>query len=1127
MSGSGHDPDEDDDRTVIIPAGQSGRPSAPTPTDDPWADDEPTQAVPLSPEPSQPGIPPPQATDVWSADRVPSVPAPEGLEGKVLGNYRVGRQIARGGLGAIYEGVNLHNPAERVAIKIILPDPVMSDRFAKMLLDEANALMRVRHDAVVPYRTYGRIADTDEFYLVLEFIDGDTLNDFYRRRPLTEKELFALARRLADGLQASHEEGLVHRDISPDNVLLPQNQLDKATLIDFGIAKIGDTEDQPDAQFAGKLSYAAPEQFVRGSRIGPWTDVYSLALLLAAAARGQSMPMGSSVEEAQEARREVPEITGVPASLVEPLKRMLEPHPADRPQSMKDVLALLDAAERTGPQPPKVARAEPPPPPVPPTVRRIERAEEPRKKRRRGGGWVSMLLALLIGGGAAGALMLYGDALFRRAPPGGQAQVPNPDPPRPDADTPKPQPPSRSAQRDAMEAGVRTRLATASCAATRVDVTDTGSSFAIAVGGIWDDARAVETLARVPGDAAATVTVAGETVDTSLCASVKQLAILGDLGPSTLSRPRLAAPDRRDQVMTVSMPVSGAAMLFEIDQAGQIRPILDLSAGPAREAGLRGGQLTDRGDGRFDLTLVPTSPAAGTNPSLLVLLTAATMPPAEIVSTPGPVASWAEAVTIADLKPAIDVVPRDGVPPAAEAPPNPPAGSRDEILAQVTDEVRARLDQVSCALVRLTSEEGGPPFTLRVGGLWADAAAMGTAAAEAGQAAGATVTLDGRVVDSRLCGALDGVEAASLALGPPVLASVQPAGDASRASLVTLRLPAGTSGFRLLEVDAAGRVSGLVDAASQSARASTSGIVTDQGGGAYQVRLAPPSPTANVEPSLLIVLPGSTEWPAEAMPATPVPLRDWAAQHKDLLAAQSLDIIERPGVPAAETPPDPETPADSGPASALDPRFASVACSMIRVQETPSQTLVTGHWGKAEAVQAVADTISAERNRPHVLQGRTVSARQCPFLDGLKPYFQPAAAATIAPPSASGRGDGSSLVAVTAAPGLAHLYLLWIDASGTVRPLIDLSSPDSRAAAAAKGRVEEQGIGRYQVVLPPYAPTGGAPPGLLLAVSSASPLSADQFGPSLSFKVWMERVASLGPDALRVDIAEYRQAETN
>ncbi len=453
MSGGNPPGDDDDDKTVIVPQGGAGQ-DAPSQAD---GDDEPTQVI--GPAGGQ--------NDDWG---VPATPAGSGAgddltPGTVLGNYRVGALIGRGGLGSIYEAVNVYNASERVAIKTILPDPAQGERFDKMLLDEANALMRVRHDAVVPYRTYGRVGPEGAYYLVLEFIDGDPLNDFYRRRKLTEAEAFALGRRLAAGLRASHEEGLVHRDLSPDNILLPQNQLDDATIIDFGIAKIGDFEEASEAQFAGKLSYAAPEQFERGGRIGPWTDAYSLALVLAAASRGGPISMGKDIDTARAARRAPPPLDGVPTRLAGVLAALLQPDPRERPQDMGEVIRLLDAAEREPvPAPPAAPVVPPPPaatapaspasPAAPPAARpsgrvaQIKRTEKPAekpKRRRSSGGLVSGLLALLVGGGIAAAVVIYEEDIFGKPgdpskPVAGLTPTPAPTPQPTAAPTPAPTP---------------------------------------------------------------------------------------------------------------------------------------------------------------------------------------------------------------------------------------------------------------------------------------------------------------------------------------------------------------------------------------------------------------------------------------------------------------------------------------------------------------------------------------------------------------------------------------------------------------------------------------------------------------------------------------------------------------
>jgi serine/threonine protein kinase len=130
---------------------------------------------------------------------------------------------------------------------------------------------------------------------------------------LNERELFAWRARLAAGLLASHEEGLVHRDISPDNVLLqnkPAREGDADRI--SAIAKLGDIEELPDAQFAGKAqlrrspsnSCVAP-----GSALGPTPTASRCCWSLRPRA---AIAHGKTLEEAQEHRREIPELKGVP-----------------------------------------------------------------------------------------------------------------------------------------------------------------------------------------------------------------------------------------------------------------------------------------------------------------------------------------------------------------------------------------------------------------------------------------------------------------------------------------------------------------------------------------------------------------------------------------------------------------------------------------------------------------------------------------------------------------------------------------------------------------------------------------------------------------------------------------------
>jgi tRNA A-37 threonylcarbamoyl transferase component Bud32 len=277
--------------------------------------------------------------------------------------YEVRGFLARGGMGEVYEGVNV-NTDERVAIKVMLPHLAADPKVQAMFRKEARILTELAHPALVRYRVLAHEPQLELFYIVTEFIDGRALAEMLGELRPSETELKALVRRLADGLAAAHAMGAIHRDVSPDNVLLPQGRLAEAKIIDFGIARessvahhtvVGDG-------FAGKLGYVAPEQFGDfGRRIGPWTDIYSLGLVGLALAAERAPDMGVTLVEAVDRRREGVDLSPVPDALRPVFARMLAPDPSDRFQSMTEVIAAIDALD----EPPAKADAAPPPPTAP------------------------------------------------------------------------------------------------------------------------------------------------------------------------------------------------------------------------------------------------------------------------------------------------------------------------------------------------------------------------------------------------------------------------------------------------------------------------------------------------------------------------------------------------------------------------------------------------------------------------------------------------------------------------------------------------------------------------------------------------------------------------------------------
>ena len=279
------------------------------------------------------------------SDQPSNTPPAQIRVGDVLnGIFEVKRFIARGGMGEVFEGVNIQTD-EKVAIKVILPALAADPKVEAMFRKEAKTLTKLSHPALVQYRVLAHDPNLGLLYIVTDFIDGTSLNEAMAGLGATPSELLALTRRLAEGLRAAHELGAIHRDLSPDNVLLERGRLERARIIDFGIAKdldpgnatiIGDG-------FAGKLGFVAPEQLGDfGRNIGPWTDVYSLGLVVLSVVRGKNVDLGSTLVDAIDKRRAPMDLSLVPTELRALLQAMLVPDPAARLPSMGDVIQVID-----------------------------------------------------------------------------------------------------------------------------------------------------------------------------------------------------------------------------------------------------------------------------------------------------------------------------------------------------------------------------------------------------------------------------------------------------------------------------------------------------------------------------------------------------------------------------------------------------------------------------------------------------------------------------------------------------------------------------------------------------------------------------------------------------------------
>ncbi|QUL38740.1 serine/threonine-protein kinase [Erythrobacter sp. JK5] len=282
--------------------------------------------------------------------------APARLEpGTILNNnYRIEEAIGEGGMGKVFLATNTFIEEDRVAIKMIRAEQLHDELVREMFSKEVRAMVRITNPRVVSYRTFAHDPDLDVGFVVTEFIDGPSLEQLIREgKRFTCEDLLTLLTEICIGLRAAHKEGVIHRDLAPDNILLEDGDIDRPKIIDFGIVK--DTRDRETivgTGFAGKLNFVAPEQLGEPEyEIGPWTDIYSLALVVLGLAGGEEIDMGHTPGAAIRKRHEPIDLAAADPALRPLLADMLALHPDQRLRSTEDVMMRVEDI-RQGAAPP-------------------------------------------------------------------------------------------------------------------------------------------------------------------------------------------------------------------------------------------------------------------------------------------------------------------------------------------------------------------------------------------------------------------------------------------------------------------------------------------------------------------------------------------------------------------------------------------------------------------------------------------------------------------------------------------------------------------------------------------------------------------------------------------------------
>ncbi len=257
---------------------------------------------------------------------------------RLNGIYEIDAMIGVGGMGEVYKSHEIQT-GTTVAVKMLVPEMAENEAALALFRKEASALHYLMHDAIVRYFVFTVEPVLQRPYLAMEFVDGRSLAEILEEGPLTFEALLRLMRRVASGLNVAHQRGIIHRDVSPDNIIVPQGDVARAKIIDFGIARSTQVGDATiiGTGFAGKHNYVSPEQIgLFGGDVTAKSDVYSLGLVLFQALTGQKLDMGGSQFQLVEKRRRVPDLGGVDARIRPLLNDMLQPDPGDRP-SMAEI----------------------------------------------------------------------------------------------------------------------------------------------------------------------------------------------------------------------------------------------------------------------------------------------------------------------------------------------------------------------------------------------------------------------------------------------------------------------------------------------------------------------------------------------------------------------------------------------------------------------------------------------------------------------------------------------------------------------------------------------------------------------------------------------------------------------
>ncbi len=257
--------------------------------------------------------------------------APQPRTDTSFGKYKLTALLGRGGMGEVYEAFDT-DKGRTVALKILREEYAQDERFRARFLRESHAAAMLQEPHVIPIHDWGEI--DGNLYIDMRLVRGQTLHDLIKAGPLEPLRAVTIVQQIAAALDAGHAQGLIHRDVKPQNIIV--TDADFAYLVDFGIAEVeGDVRLTMAGTQVGSFAYMAPERF-NDEPCTPATDTYALACVLYESFTGTTPFPGNSFEGQIASHLSAPPPrpsvvnASVPAAMDDVIARGMAKEPDDR-----------------------------------------------------------------------------------------------------------------------------------------------------------------------------------------------------------------------------------------------------------------------------------------------------------------------------------------------------------------------------------------------------------------------------------------------------------------------------------------------------------------------------------------------------------------------------------------------------------------------------------------------------------------------------------------------------------------------------------------------------------------------------------------------------------------------------